>query len=390
MSKKTAGKASVLALTASMVVTSFFTLSMATTNVGATQTPPTCGTFDYSRSDNQGDFSDDKVSIDFTDYQNYQGSSNDGYYKISIQGNNGWSVTNWYLEVANNNTSGWDVTGSGNISNYNPTGNQIEDVMVTVSKACATPTPSPTPQHISVTICHATGSNSNPYTQITVDDDAVDGNGNSDHNRSGHQNGEDIIPHGSWDTDGRNWDAAGQAIWNNQCNLVSTPSPTATPTPSATPSATPSPTATATPSATPSPTATPVATETPIATSTPESTSTPEATSTPQESSTPIATATPNGDVCLNLEGIQTSLPDTYHFDNDGVNCLQYELGGPPSDPGNPQVLGIGGGGDVLGASTMAGTGNFAENFYMAIMSLGGTFIAKGVKEIKKALKLSK
>jgi len=62
--------------------------------------------------------------------------------------------------------------------------------------------------HDDVTICHATGSTSNPYTKITVDDNAVNGTGQSDHNRSGHQNGEDIIPPGSWDSDGRNWDAA--------------------------------------------------------------------------------------------------------------------------------------------------------------------------------------
>ena len=74
-------------------------------------------------------------------------------------------------------------------------------------------------QNDNVTICHATGSNNNPYVKITVDDDAVDGNGNSDHNRSGHQNGEDIIPPGYWDQNGRNWDAEGQAIYNNNCNI---------------------------------------------------------------------------------------------------------------------------------------------------------------------------
>lgn len=98
-----------------------------------------------------------------------------------------------------------------------------------------------TQQHFQVTICHATGSQNNPYNKITVDDDAVDGQGNSDHNRSSHQNGEDIIPPGFWDFNGRNWTQQGQAIWNNNCNIpVSpTPTPTNTPTPTVTPTVTP-------------------------------------------------------------------------------------------------------------------------------------------------------
>lgn len=114
-------------------------------------------------------------------------------------------------------------------------------------------------QQVQVTICHATASSSNPYVQLTVNANAVDGNGNgsSDHNRDDHQNGEDIIPPGSWDADGRNWDAAGQAIWNNDCEV---PTPSITPTPSPTPSVTPTPTPSSTPSVSPSttPTSTPI------------------------------------------------------------------------------------------------------------------------------------
>src|SRR5262245_18640917 len=45
-----------------------------------------------------------------------------------------------------------------------------------------------------VTICHATGSASNPFVQITVSENAVrNGRG---HNHDGHQAGEDIIPPG--------------------------------------------------------------------------------------------------------------------------------------------------------------------------------------------------
>src|SRR3989344_4479500 len=81
------------------------------------------------------------------------------------------------------------------------------------------------PNRNPVAICHATHSDSNPFTSQTVDDDAVDGIGqgsgqSADHNRDDHQDGEDIIPPGAWDADGRNWNAANEAIWNNNCNSV--------------------------------------------------------------------------------------------------------------------------------------------------------------------------
>ena len=70
-----------------------------------------------------------------------------------------------------------------------------------------------------VTICHATGSASNPYVQITVSENAVrEGRG---HNRDNHQGGEDIIPPEqpgqSYDPDGRNWDPASQTFYNDGC-----------------------------------------------------------------------------------------------------------------------------------------------------------------------------
>lgn len=105
-----------------------------------------------------------------------------------------------------------------------------------------------------IRICHATGSNTNPYNSITVDSDSIDGlgNGNADHNQDGHQNGQDIIPPGYWDLDGRNWTPENQVIWANDCGAV-TSTPTATPTvtqnnPSPTPT-----TAQVNPTATPTP-----------------------------------------------------------------------------------------------------------------------------------------
>lgn len=71
-----------------------------------------------------------------------------------------------------------------------------------------------------VTICHATGSTSNPYVMISPNANGVI-NG---HAGSGHQAGRDIIPpfdyndHGSSKHfPGQNWNASGQAIFNNGC-----------------------------------------------------------------------------------------------------------------------------------------------------------------------------
>jgi hypothetical protein len=58
-----------------------------------------------------------------------------------------------------------------------------------------------------VTICHATGSESNPYVKITVALEALKGH---------YQHGDDIIPAGSkWK--GMNWDEEGQDTYGNGC-----------------------------------------------------------------------------------------------------------------------------------------------------------------------------
>ncbi len=81
-----------------------------------------------------------------------------------------------------------------------------------------------------ITICHATSSDSNPFVVESVDDDAiVKGNAHDE-----HQDAEDIIPSFTYEINdrgtktqatypGRNWTSAGQAIWNNGCNPVTTP-----------------------------------------------------------------------------------------------------------------------------------------------------------------------
>jgi hypothetical protein len=85
--------------------------------------------------------------------------------------------------------------------------------MATLATATAAP--------VEVTICHGTGSASNPFVQITLNERAVrEGRG---HNRDGHQSGQDIIPPGPHDPDGRNWTAEGQAIHDNDCVPAAVP-----------------------------------------------------------------------------------------------------------------------------------------------------------------------
>lgn len=96
------------------------------------------------------------------------------------------------------------------------------------------------------------------------------------------------------------------------------------------------------------------------------------------------------GDVCWNLDGVQTSVPDGYHKDTPDGACNQYQLGGPPAPQGGAgSVLGASTtGGKVLGASTMAKTGGFEEMVYEAIMGLGAFLTLKGTKGLKKAKKV--
>ena len=87
--------------------------------------------------------------------------------------------------------------------------------LLVVSAGAVSPAPASAGPPDKVTICHATGSISNPYVQITVSANAVgDGKG---HNRDAHQDGEDVIPPGPDDPDGRNWDAEHQTIFDDGC-----------------------------------------------------------------------------------------------------------------------------------------------------------------------------
>lgn len=65
-----------------------------------------------------------------------------------------------------------------------------------------------------ITICHATGSESNPFVVITIALQGLNGHG-GDH----HQHSEDIIPpnDGKVIPEGQNWTAKGQATFDNGC-----------------------------------------------------------------------------------------------------------------------------------------------------------------------------
>lgn len=115
------------------------------------------------------------------------------------------------------------------------------------------------PQPDSVRICHATSSNVNPYTNITVPETSANGFPVNDQSDHGNHNG-GVWPTANWgdiippfnqealpDYPGKNWTTQGQVIWNNGCSPVrvtNTPTPTSTPTPTVTgtPTGTPTPT----------------------------------------------------------------------------------------------------------------------------------------------------
>lgn len=97
-------------------------------------------------------------------------------------------------------------------------------------------------------------------------------------------------------------------------------------------------------------------------------------------------------DLCKNIDGIQTSVPEGLHINATGVECEAYGTPGveqPTTSTPTGEVLGAStiSSGKVLGASTMAGTGSFAESLYLAIMGLGGISTIFGIKGVKKASK---
>ena len=151
------------------------------------------------------------------------GSSTNPYEQItiSLSGLHGHANSNHQLEEDIIPENGGDVL---------PGGANLDKVGIW-NAGCVTPIASPSPTQPGdndkkITICHATGSETNPFEVITIALQGLNGHANANHQLS-----EDIIPpnSGSIVPDGQNWTAEGQATFNNGCVPAAVP-PTVPPT----------------------------------------------------------------------------------------------------------------------------------------------------------------
>jgi len=182
-----------------------------------------------------------------------------------------------------------------------------------------------------VTICHAAGQEgTTQFVTLTLPYDSVYG-------QAGHFN------EGGTSLAGHEQDYLGPCEESSP-----SPSPSLSPSPSPSPSLSPSPSSTPTESSSPSPT--------------------------PTEEASPTPTPEVLGDVCDNIDGIQTSVPDGLHLDASGRNCVAFELGGAPTPP--PVT------GQVLGATALGKTGKAEENIFLAFFTLGSILTAAGVRRL--------
>lgn len=271
-----------------------------------------------------------------------------------------------------------------------------------------------------ITLCHRTDSVSNPYDTDTVDTNSTDAHGHGDHTGSvatseavaqaikdSHNKWGDIVPPYDYDFfkgqthyvghfAGLNWNTDGQAMWNNDCNFVTEVVDVCSNIPgnqATVPDGDYQSGGECFPK-------THVCTD-PLATNQDKNFNDVTEVSDP-------GVCTYEGDICPNLEGTQTSLPDGYHFETigDTRTCVPDPTPTPTLTT-NGGGNGGGGGGDglgcathdcsgnkiptpqVLGASTMAKTGSFAQDLFMAIMGVGGTLASTGFVLLKKATKLA-
>lgn len=221
-----------------------------------------------------------------------------------------------------------------------------------------------------VTICHRTDSVTNPYIIETVDASSVDGNSSNDNGqgdhlldhtgpaatsqavaqslKNNHQNWGDIIP--PFYDDGSpsglpslNW-SAGQIIFNNGCNyIVVTPTPTNTPTPTPT---------TDLGNGGNNPTPTPTGTQVDVDDLQPRPADTPTPTPTPG----PQIGGGPRTDLS---DGLSDGRSDGLSSGGTSTAAKQ---------------------GQVLGASTMAGTGTFDSTFATIEEAVGLILVAFGFR----------
>jgi hypothetical protein len=310
--------------------------------------------FTYNKSDKDLDFDDSRVNIDL---QSYQG---DNDRRVVFTAKSGYVIIYYGVDYTGND----DFEASGNLSSlqshtYTAPDNQtIDNVSVKVKKVCASSTPTSTP-----TV--APTATATPEGKVYWCHCEPNGNCQTLHlpisalTNAGHANADGNPLHAG--------DYAGQCVNPTQ-------TPTSTPV--------------WTPTTTPFVTATPFVTQTPIATDNPceedcnepTPTPTPTVTLTPTPISTPIVTATPVAtifDVCANIEGIQTSVPDGKHLDAGNVNCVEFSPSGPSessSTSGGSSVTP-----QVLGASTMAATGVFEESLFYSLFSFGSLLTSFGI-----------
>lgn len=159
---------------------------------------------------------------------------------------------------------------------------------------------------------------------------------------------------------------------------------------------TPTPTVTPIPTTVPSPTVIP----TPVPSDTPtETPNDPTLTPTPVEdiSATPTPTVAQvlgdSNDVCTNLDGIQTSVPNGWFQNGAGsTECRQFQFGGAPEGENSPQgqVLGASTEAHVLGANTLAATGSTAETLMMLGLILSGASMYGLVTPVSVKVKKAK
>jgi len=93
--------------------------------------------------------------------------------------------------------------------------------------------------------------------------------------------------------------------------------------------------------------------------------------------SVPQPTPTPTTDVCANIDGDQSGVPDGLHLDASGQNCVAFQFGGAPPPPAGAVLAG-----QVLGATTLGATGGVEENIFLALFALGSILVGTGVRKL--------
>jgi len=193
-----------------------------------------------------GDYDDSKVNID----RSYN------WEKISVNAKSGYEIDNVWLDVTDDGTYGYVWAFSGSRNNHNPPGRWIQKAKVEVTRVCPTVCGNDIKEDTeqcdgtdlgglspsdfscssicelelvnnSVTICHATNADVNPYNLISPN---IQNNGDLTGGHLNHTGG--IYPEDGWGDiippyvyiggsyPGMNWTTEGREIWNNDCEII--------------------------------------------------------------------------------------------------------------------------------------------------------------------------